>query len=392
MSNRKGEFLRDVVVMAFTAFGGPQAHIAMMLDYLVSKKGYLTEKELIELNALCNLLPGPTSTQTITSIGYKLGGPSLAAVTIMIWAFPALVLMTVFSFGYAYFQQNQLSLDFLQFIPPLAVGFVVVAAYKIGKKVVTDSLTLGLLVAAAVVAFFFRQPWVFPLILVVGGMITSLLKRGEGSTSKVNIKPKWSWLALFVGIFLFAELLAFTIKGKPFILFENFYRFGSLVFGGGQVLIPFMQGQLVEKSGYLTNDEFLTGFGLVQGLPGPVFSFSAFAGGMSMSDAGWAGQLLGCFIGAIGIFLPGTILIFFVYPLWEDLKSLSMVRNALSGVNATAAGLVVAAALILFNALELDWLNPAIVVVSAGVLLFTKLPAPVLVVVAVLVGFVVTNA
>ena len=128
MSQRRSEFLRDVTVMAFTAFGGPQAHIAMMLDYLVSKKNYLTEQELIELNALCNLLPGPTSTQTITSIGYKLGGPALAALTLMIWAFPAVVVMSAFSFGYAYLQQNQFSLTFLQFIPPLAVGFVAVAA------------------------------------------------------------------------------------------------------------------------------------------------------------------------------------------------------------------------------------------------------------------------
>lgn len=382
----KAAFLRDVIALAFTAFGGPQAHIAIMIDLLVEKRKYLTEAELIELNALCQILPGPTSTQTMTSIGYKHGGPALALITLMLWAMPGILAMTTLSFLYSFLRNHNISTEFLRFISPLAVGMVAVAAFKIGKKVVTDSATIVLFAIAAVIACFFRQPWVFPLILLAGGLVTLLLSRSGIQKEHVKLKAPWGYLIAFLSFFAIAEGLFLLYPVRHVQLFESFYRYGSLIFGGGQVLIPFMQGDLVETKHFLTNQEFLTGFGLVQAVPGPLFSFSAYAGGMSVSGTTILGQLAACVISATAIFLPGTLLIFFVYPIWQDLKKLSVIKLALKGVNATAAGLVAAAAWVLLCSIGFSVENILTVLATFGVLSFTKISAPWLVVAALLLG------
>lgn len=382
----KAAFLKDVTYLAFTAYGGPQAHIAMMLDYLVAKKNYLTEEELIELNALCQMLPGPTSTQTITSIGYKIGGPPLAFLTLLIWAFPAVVGMTALSFLYGFLSKNNIGTEFLRFIGPLAVGFIVVAAYKIGKKVVKDATTGVLFLLSATIACFFRDPWVFPVILIVGGLITYLVGTKSAASQPFRVKPPWQYLIAFIAFFVLAEVLAYTVEGRMFVLFESFYRYGSLIFGGGQVLIPFIQGDLVETKQFLTSEEFLTGYGMVQGFPGPVFSFSAYAGGMAMADASIPMHVLASAISALAIFLPGTLLIFFIYPIWEDLKQLQSIRLAMAGINATAAGLVAAAAIILLLTIGLSVEHILIVLTTAALLIFTKLQSPILVVIALVAG------
>ncbi len=148
MDNRVkyGSFLKDVFICSLGSYGGPEAHISVFLDQMVSKKNYLKEQELIELVALCSVLPGPTSTQTIVAIGYKKGGPLLALLTMLVWAFPVLVVMSVLSFLYQILAHYNISSAILKYIGPLAVGFIVTAAFKISKKVATDKLTIILLI------------------------------------------------------------------------------------------------------------------------------------------------------------------------------------------------------------------------------------------------------
>ncbi|MCZ6522126.1 MAG: chromate transporter, partial [Bacteroidetes bacterium] len=131
MRVRYSVFLKDVFLLAITAFGGPQAHISMFFDLFVNKRKYLTEEELIELQALCQILPGPTSTQTITAIGFRMGGPNLAYLTLLIWILPAFIIMTTSAIIISHFQQRNISLEFTKFIQPMAVAFVGFAAYKI---------------------------------------------------------------------------------------------------------------------------------------------------------------------------------------------------------------------------------------------------------------------
>lgn len=344
----RSNFLKDIFFLSFSAFGGPSAHIALALEHLVRRKKYLTEEELIELMALCSILPGPTSTQTITSIGYKLGGPMLGFLTLLVWVLPAIIGMTALSFGYIWLSESYNSLSIFRFVPAVAVGFVVFAAWKIGKKVIKSELTGVLFFCSGLLAILFRSPWVFPLLLIIGGLITNFLTTTT-SVEKHNPPPiRWSFLGLFLAIFAGLTIAVQFSDHKFLILAESFYRFGSIIFGGGQVLIPVMQTEMVDHLGYLSNEEFLTGYGLVQGMPGPVFSFSAFVGGLAMRDGA---QLMGALLGALSLFLPGTLLIFFVYPLWSFLKKYPLVQRSMLGINAVAGGFILAAVFILGKSL-----------------------------------------
>jgi chromate transporter len=385
----RGRFLKDVLICSLGAYGGPETHIGVFLNQMVHKKGYLSEEELIELLALNGILPGPTSTQTIISIGYKVGGRLLAFLTLLVWALPVIILMTLASFVYSFLEQRGLSTSVLRFIGPMAVGFIIYAAIRIGKKVLVDKATTILFLLSVIITFFFRRPWVFPLILLFGGAVTAVLNRESGMLNRVSLRPPWLFLIIFGIIALGALVLAAISDARLIQLFENFYRYGYLVFGGGQVVVPIMQSELVDLRHYMTNQEFLTGYGLVQGLPGPMFSFAAYAGGMASREAGPVMQVLGAAIGGIGIFLPGILLIYFVYPVWEELKGIRAVRLALKGINAVAGGLIAVSIVVLAVSTGLSLLNVAVMLITAILLFFTKIPAPVIVLSAILGGILV---
>ncbi len=382
----RGSFLKDVLICSLGAYGGPETHISVFLNQMVHKKGYLSEEELIELLALNGILPGPTSTQTIVSIGYKVGGRLLALFTLLVWALPVITLMTAASFAYGLLEQRGLSSTVLRFIGPMAVGFIIYAATRIGRKVIVDKTTAVLFVLSAVTTFFFHQPWVFPLVLLIGGAVTAAIDAEPGMWRSVPLRPPWGFLCVFGAIALGALLLAKLSEALPVQLFESFYRYGYLVFGGGQVVVPIMQSELVDIRYYMTNQEFLTGYGLVQGLPGPMFSFAAYAGGMAGRDAGIVMQVLGALIGGIGIFLPGILLIYFVYPVWEGLKEIRVVRLALKGINAVAGGLIAVSIIILALSAGLSVLNIAVMLATALLLFFTRIPAPLIVLAALVAG------
>ena len=379
-------FLKDVLICSLGAYGGPETHISVFLKQMVHKKGYLSEEELIELLALNSILPGPTSTQTIVSIGYKVGGKLLALLTLLVWALPVIILMTLASFLYSLLERQGVSTTVLRFIGPMAVGFIIYAAVKIGRKVVIDKTTAALFLFSGITSFFFRQPWVFPLVLLFGGAAAAALNREPGMCNSVSLRPPWKFFIIFGIIALGALILAAISDARPVQLFENFYRYGYLVFGGGQVVVPIMQSELVALRHYMTNQEFLTGYGLVQGLPGPMFSFAAYAGGMASREAGPVMQVLGAAMGGIGIFLPGILLIYFVYPVWEGLKGIRAVRLALKGINAAAGGLIAVSILVLAGSTGLSLLNFSVMLATAALLFLTKIPAPVIVLAALLAG------
>jgi len=380
------EFLRDVFTCSLGAYGGPESHFGVFVSQLVRKKGYLTEEELIELLALCTMLPGPSSTQTIVSVGYRMGGPVLAFLTLLVWALPVLGLMTGASFLYGWLERRGLSTGVLRFIAPMAVGFIIYAAIRIGRKVATDAMTWILFLASAVVTFFIRDPWIFPVVLLAGGLVATAVGREEGMWSSVSLRPPWIYLGVFA-LIAFGAIVAASVWNERLVqLFESFYRYGYLVFGGGPVVIPVMQSELVDVRGYITNQEFLAGYGLVQGLPGPMFSFAAYAGGMAARDIGWGYQLVAAVIGGVGIFLPGVLLIYFVYPVWDGVRTVRAVRIALRGVNAVAGGLIAVSAVVLAQAAGLTVVTLAIAGSTALLLMFTKVPAPLLVAAALIAG------
>jgi chromate transporter len=373
-------FLKDVFLLALTTFGGPQAHLAYFHKVLVNKRKYLSEGDLMELNSLCQILPGPSSTQTLTAIGFKLGGPNLAYLTLLVWILPSVLFMAFAGIFLNSIQDKNWSLEFLRFIQPMAVGFVSYSAYTISLKTVNTKSGIVLMVASAVTSYFIQTPYVFPAIMLVAGMMTALKYRAQPKEPKTAIRIDWSNFLLWAGVLIVAASLGAITKALPIRLFENFYRNGSLIFGGGQVLTPLLYTEFVEYKRYLTSNEFLSGYAIAQSLPGPVFGFSAFVGSLSMREYGVGGELLGGLMSAAGIFLPGTFLIFFVIRFWDSLKKYRAVRASLEGITAASAGMVAASAIILFQPLENTAMNFGFTVGTFALLSFTRIPAPLIIV------------
>jgi chromate transporter len=381
-------FLLDVFSLALTAFGGPQIHFTMIHRKLVIKRKYITENELKELNSLCNMLPGPTSTQIITAIGYKMGGPMLAFLTLTVWVLPATLIMGAFAIILFVLELDNPKLHFLKYIQPMAVGFIIYAAYKIKNLFVTKAHHWVLMILSAIAAILSNTPYIFPLLLIMGGVVSNFVNRSNYADVKPIKNIQWGNFALFLGVFLAAAGLGAITKNTGFLIFENTYRYGSIVFGGGHVLIPMMYNQFVEFKHYLTSSEFLAGVGILQAIPGPVFSFATFTGSLALKDYGIMGMMAGGLIGTVAIFLPGILLIFFIYPMWNQIKHFSPVKNAIEGINATSAGLVIASAYLLFKPLEINEMNMLVMIGTLFILLTTKIPNPIIVIMCILAGLI----
>jgi len=374
--------------MSVTAFGGAQAHMTLFFNILVKKRNYISQEELIDLNSFCNILPGPASTQTITAVGFKIGGPNLAFLTLLIWILPATIIMTAAAISLSY-----ISLEFTKYMVPMAVAFVAYAAYRIGLTCVHTKTSYAIFIISAVACYFVRTPAVFPLILISAGFITSFkFKRHPKTEKKEPLKVEWSNLILYAGIFLGAALLGHITHEKAIRLFENFFRNGSLIFGGGQALFAFFLKEFVEFKHYLTEQELLSGFGLLQSLPGPIFSLSSYVGALSMREYGLWGQLLGSLVATVGIFLPGTILIFFIIRFWDRLKQYRVVKASLEGINAASAGIVTATAIILLQPMiqpiQIGWLNYLIIISTFAALVYGRIPSPIIILIGIIAGLI----
>ena len=396
MKKRQLLFLRDVLIYTFTAFGGPQAHIAVLLREFVEKRRYVTEEELMELNSLAQLLPGPSSTQTLVGIAWKVGGLRLAIITFFIWVLPSATIMCMAAISYKMFADRSKFTEVLQFVQPIAVGIVAYATYTFAHKFLKTRVSTMLAVGSLIATLILQNAYAFPLLILLGGILSSALEtQPQENALRVklfsNVNPRK--VTYFIGILLFfAALGAIVNQTSPFSLpirlFENFYRNGILIFGGGQVLVPLMYTEFVEVKHYLTNSEFLSGYALQQALPGPTFSFTSFLGGISMANKGGGiiGQVFGSIVAVIGINSPGLILILFIVPFWNDLKKITRIKNSLSGINAVAVGFMATALILLTRPFGLHWMAYLVMAVTFVLLKFTKIKAPVIIVIGVLLG------
>ena len=368
-------FLKDILFLSLTAFGGPQAFLAMLLERMVKNRAYITEEELWELNALCNILPGPSSTQLISAIGFRVGGPNLAYLALLVWILPATLMMIGTAILINFLQENTPgALNFARFIQPMAIGFIIFAAQKTIGKMVKSTEAMILMLISAFVSFFYSSPYLFPVMLVLGGLSTSIKYKNQPKAEEEKVLTiKWSNFYLWAGVLILAAVAGAITKYQPILLFENFYRNGSLIFGGGQVLVPYLYTEFVDFKHFLSSEEFLTGYAISQGVPGPTFSFSSYVGALSMREFGLSGFLVGGLIAAAGIFLPGIFLIFFVIRFWDQLKLYRPVRAALEGINAVSCGMLIAAAYLLFEPLEANALHIVFILGTYFLLQFTKI-------------------
>lgn len=398
MKKRQLLFLRDALIYTFTAFGGPQAHIAILLREFVEKRRYITEQELMELNALAQILPGPSSTQTLVGIAWKVGGLRLAIITFLLWIFPSAAIMCIAAISYKMWLTHSRFNEILRFVQPIAVGIVAYATYTFANKFLKSRVSTMLAIGALIATLILRNAYAFPILILLGGIISSALETPpQESELRVrlfaNVNPKK--VMYFIGILLaFAALGAVINQTSPFSLpirlFENFYRNGILIFGGGQVLVPLMFTEFVEVKHYLTNSEFLSGFALQQALPGPTFSFTSFIGSMTLGNKGFGigGQIIGSIIAVVGINSPGLILILFIVPFWEDLKKITRIRSSLSGISAVAVGFMATALILLVRPFGLNWLAYGIMIGTFVLLNFTKIKTPIVILIGVVLGFI----
>lgn len=403
-------FLKNVFLYSLTAFGGPQAHFAMMMKAFVQRTPYVTEEELVEYNAFCSLLPGASSTQTVTLIGYKRGGLPLAILTLIVWILPASLLMGAFSFLLQYIDQRSLHTDIFKFIPSMAVGFLAYGAAAAFKVSIRNTITWGIMISCALATYvFFRSPWIFPALIVLSGAITNLSQKRILQQPLKRKKIKWGNLWLFGGLFLTAATISETARvhnwpnRKPINLFENVYRMGSLVFGGGHVLMPLMYEQFSVRPDVvqaknpqavrIAKEDMTTGMGIVRALPGPVFSIASFTGGMALKDMGPQMQAIGCMIGTVAIFLPSALLVLFFFPIWHNLKKYAVVYRSLEGINAAVVGIMIASTFYIMKdislvAINVDSLINVLIILSTFLTLkFTRLASPLIVAVCIALGY-----
>ena len=398
MKKRQLLFIRDSIIFTFSAFGGPQAHVSILLREFVEKRRYISEEELMELNALAQLLPGPSSTQTLVGIAWKVGGLRLAIITFLIWVLPSASIMCLAAISYRMFAGQTKFTEILRFVQPIAVGIVAYATYTFANKFIKSKVSSMLAIGSLIVTLILQNPYAFPLLILLGGIISSALEtQPQENELRVklfsNVNP--NKVAYFIGILLFFAVLGAIVKqtslfSLPIRLFENFYRNGILIFGGGQVLVPLMYTEFVTLKHYLSNSEFISGYALQQALPGPTFSFTSFVGGITMGNKGYGigGQIIGSIVAVIGINLPGLILILFIVPFWNDLKKITRIKNSLSGINAVAVGFMATAFILLAKPFGTDWLAYVLMLGTGLLLYFTKIKTPVVIIIGVILGLI----
>lgn len=410
-------FLKAVLHHSFTAFGGPQVHTSLMQYRFVEQRKDITSQELLEYNAFCQLLPGASSTQTIVLVAYKRGGVSLAFLTLLVWILPATCMMLAAAIAYTLFDIHD-GLKSLVYLQPMAVGFIASATLLLYKKAINSIITkIIFLVACIAVVVAFHSPWTIPIVIILAGIATNFSRKRIPDDGVAPKKIKWVGFIIFILFFIIAGFLSEQASRnnwqhrKVFNLFETNYRFGSFVFGGGDVLIPMMYEQYVTRPNSehiiqskrdvikISSEAFLTGSGIVRAVPGPIFSFASYTGALALKDKGIAWQILGALVASLGVFLPSFFIVLFFFPIWQILKRYAIVYRSLEGIYAAVVGIMLGATLYLMKdiAIVLDsasWLQfvsyGAVFVLSTYFIYKQKIATQWIVLSTLLLGFILT--
>ncbi|KAG2189215.1 hypothetical protein INT44_004357 [Umbelopsis vinacea] len=435
--------------LAYISFGGPNAHIALLHNILVTKNHLVSEATFSDLFSICQSLPGPASTELLYSIGLVYGGFLIAVYVFFLWSFPMFCVMT--GFGVAIGSVTSIPLwatRLSQGLASAAIGLVAIAAWKMARSNAPDNITKLLLMVSASISILYSAAWLYPVLMIAGGIFTyglHLLKslrekpKYNGSESQeqhhqpaselqdeqneqqgasgleelddtnegirlrnvnsleeqhldVDEEPRMfsysQWLGLvFFSIWLVLLIAAIVIRSNSFAnhvaqVFSTFYFVGSIIFGGGSVVIPLLKQYTVDE-GWMTTNEFVIGLALIQSLPGPNFNFAAYLGALALR--GTVGNSIGgAILSYIGIFLPGLLLKNAVIPFWQRLRTKAYMRAIFRGVNAMATGLVFSAIWILWTQVNTGGGNSSYHLVIASLAFvaceYFKIPAPIVVI------------
>jgi chromate transporter len=330
--------------LGLTSFGGPIAHLGYFHDEFVARRKWLEEKTYADLVALCQFLPGPASSQVGIAIGLSRAGYGGALAAWLGFTTPSAVALVLFAYGIGALG-GALDSGWLHGLKVAAAAVVAQAVLAMMRSLAPDRERATLAVAAAVLVLAVPSAWGQIVAILLGGAAGIALLHGAASADHVALPHPVSRTAgtlaliLFFTLLIGIPLLAAAIPNQSFKLFDAFYRAGSLVFGGGHVVLPLLQASVVPP-GWVTNDAFLAGYGAAQAVPGPLFTFAAYLGAvMTPQPNGWLGASL-CLV---AVFLPSFLLVIGALPFWDELRRRRWAQSALAGVNAAVVGLLLAA-------------------------------------------------
>ena len=337
---RAGEVFTAFLKLGLTSFGGPVAHLGYFRNEFVERRKWVDEQTYADLVALCQFLPGPASSQVGISIGLLRAGYLGALAAWTAFTLPSAVALVVFAYGLAT-SGNALGSGWLHGLKVAAVAVVALAILGMARSLTPDRERASLAVLAAVIALAIPSAWGQIGAIAVGAIVGMTLLRGAPTSDQMGLKLPTSRvsgvlaLAVFAVLLMALPILAAATGNQNVRLFDTFFRVGSLVFGGGHVVLPLLQAEVV-PSGWVNNDAFLAGYGAAQAVPGPLFTFAAYLGAVI---GGWEAAVL-CLV---AIFLPSFLLVVGILPFWEGLRRRKTMQAALRGVNAAVVGLLLAA-------------------------------------------------
>ena len=330
--------------LGLTSFGGPVAHLGYFRDEFVARRQWLSEHSYADLVALCQFLPGPASSQVGMAVGLARAGYAGAFAAWAGFTLPSAVALILFALGLAS-HADAVPAGALHGLKVVAVAVVAQAVWGMGRSLCPDAPRLAIMVAASCAVLLFPLAWLQLVVIASAGLLgLALFKPRTGAPHEplpiaIRRRSAVGWLALFFILLAGLPVLVAVLPGQTLALIEAFYRAGALVFGGGHVVLPLLQAEVV-PNGWVSGDAFLAGYGAAQAVPGPLFTFAAFLGAsMTTAPTGWWGGLI-CLL---AVFAPSFLLVAGALPFWETLRRNVRAQAALSGINAAVVGLLLAA-------------------------------------------------
>lgn len=325
--------------LGLTSFGGPIAHLGYFHHEYVQRKKWIDEQTYADLVALCQFLPGPASSQAGIGIGVLRAG-LLGGFTA--WAgftLPSVIALVLFAFLLKGF--NIGGANWIHGLKIVAVVVVADAVIGMGRKLTPDRQRATIAVLSACITLMWQTAYTQVLIILVAGLIGWWLYRGAGSQPATQVSVPITrlmgatWLGIYLALLVALPLMRQVTDNQWVAVFDSFYRPGSLVFGGGHVVLPLLEREVVPV-GWVSQEDFLAGYGAAQAVPGPLFTFAAYLGAM-------IGDIPGVAVAVAGIFTPAFLLIIGALPFWNTLRGNPAIQGALVGVNAAVVGILLAA-------------------------------------------------
>lgn len=372
MAKRETSLLSIFIIslrLGLTSFGGPIAHLAFFRQEYVERRRWLQEKEYADLVALAQFIPGPASSQVGMGIGLMRGGLLGAFISFLGFTLPSVVVLMLFalalqSYGLA-------DAGWIQGLKVVAVAIVAQALIGMGRNLAPDRERATIAVLTIIVLLLWQTVFSQVLLIAAAGAVGYILYKGKTNESAnpmpvpLSKKTGTGFLAAFTGLLFVLPLLRPVVNTWWFDLWDSFYRAGALVFGGGHVVLPLLEREVV-PAGLVTADEFLAGYGMAQAVPGPLFTFASYLGTV-------ASGIPGGIVATAAIFLPAFLLITGVLPFWNAARQNRSMQGALYGINACVVGILAAAFYDpIFTSAVQSSVEAALAVLLFGLLVFWK--------------------